>query len=113
MSRLVQRADFFEEDFARQFGWYAREAGGTIAWRFQAALHATLRRLADHPDTGRIRHFRSPRLQGLRSAPVNRPFDKLLLFYRATDEILHAVRLIHSARDLPRRLLEPPGSGSP
>ena len=112
MSRIVQRADFFEEDFARQFGWYAREASETIAWRFQAALHATLHRIADRPDTGRIRQFHNPRLQGVRSTPLNRPFGKLLLFYRATDETLHAVRLIHGARDLPRRLLEPPGSAS-
>lgn len=112
MSRGLQRAEFFERDFARQFAWYAREAGSTIAWRFHTGLGATLRRLASLPDLGRIRHFRDPRLAGLRSCPVDKPFGKLLIFYRATDDTLYAVRLIHGARDLPRRLLDIPGSVS-
>jgi toxin ParE1/3/4 len=69
-----------------------------------------LHRLTHRPDLGRIRRFRDPRLHGLRSCPVDKPFGKLLIFYRATDDTLYAVRLIHGARDLPRRLLEVPGS---
>ncbi len=112
MSRTIQRTELFEEDFVRQFGWYAREARATIAWRFHTELGITLRRLSNRPDLGRIRHFRDPRLHGLRSCAVDKPFGKLLIFYRASDDAIHAIRLMHGARDLSRRLLEIPGSES-
>jgi len=47
-----------------------------------------------------------PQLRGLRSFPVGSPFENVLIFYRATDEALDAVRLMHGARNLPRRLQE-------
>ncbi len=109
MSLAVQRAEFFKLDFAKQFAWYAQEAGPDIARRFQEALDQTLNKLASQPDLGRLRRFRNPRLQGVRSLPVVRPFNKFLVFYRVEGDVLHAVRLMHGARDLPRRLSEPPG----
>jgi plasmid stabilization system protein ParE len=39
---------------------------------------------------------------------MERTFENLLIFYRAEDEVLDAVRLMHGARNLPRRLTEPP-----
>jgi hypothetical protein len=47
-------------------------------------------------------------LKGLRSIPVARPFQQILIFYRSTETMLQAVRLMDGARDLPRRLAEPP-----
>jgi plasmid stabilization system protein ParE len=38
-----------------------------------------------------------------------RRFGVHLIFYRADDEVLGIERILHRARDLPRRLLEPPG----
>jgi plasmid stabilization system protein ParE len=108
MSRVIQRAEFFKLDFARQFAWYAREAGPDVARRFQVALDQTLNQIGSRPDLGRLRHFRNPRLQGVRSLPVERPFNKMLVFYRVGGDVLHAVRLMHGARDLPLRLAEPP-----
>src|SRR5881296_2566109 len=108
MSLAIQKAGFFHEDFATQFAWYVDEAGPAVARRFQAALDQSLNKLASRPDMGRIRHFRNPRLQGLRSFQVERPFNKLLVFYQTSGGVLHAVRLMHGARDLPRRLLESP-----
>lgn len=109
MSLAIQRAEFFKVDFAKQFAWYTEEAGPDTARRFQAALDQTLSQLGSHPDLGRPRHFRNPRLQGVRSLPVERPFNKILVFYRAGGDGLHAVCLMHGARDLPRRLSQPPG----
>src|SRR6266508_3121026 len=40
----------------------------------------------------------NPPLQELRSLAVERPFNKLFVFYHASDELLHAVRLMHGAR---------------
>jgi toxin ParE1/3/4 len=45
----------------------------------------------------------------LHSFRVEPPFNVHLIFYRVVDDALFAERLMHGARDLPRRLLEPPG----
>ena len=110
MSLAVHKAEFFKQDYAKQFAWYVDEAGPELARRFQAAVDQTLRKLAHQPDLGRPRRFRNPKLHGLRSTHVERPFNKILIFYRVSEEALGAVRLMHGARDLPRRLAEPPAS---
>ena len=113
MSLAIQRASFFIADFEIQFAWYVDKAKAEVAWRFQSALDDSLRKLSDRPDLGRIRHFRNPKLRGLRSYRVERPFKKLLIFYQVEGDCLQAVRLMHGSRDLPRRLAEPPGSEAP
>lgn len=109
MSLALEKAEAFREDFALQALWYVREAREDVARRFEPAVDATLRRLCAQPDLGRARQFRHPKLQGLRSLPVARPFQRFLVFYRVAGGTLQAVRLMHGARDLPRRLSEPPG----
>ena len=113
MSLAIERGAFFMADFEIQFAWYVDKAGAEVAWRFQSALDASLGKLADRPDLGRIRHFGSPKLRGLRSYRVERPFKKLLIFYRVEGDRLQAVRLMHGARDLPTRLTETPGAEAP
>jgi plasmid stabilization system protein ParE len=108
MSLAIQKAGLFKQDFANQFSWYVDEAGPDVARRFQVALDNSLKKIAQRPDLGSRRRFKNPQLQGLRSIPVERPFDKLLLFYRAKVDHIEAWRLMHGARDLPRRLVEPP-----
>ena len=108
MSRAIQKARDFTADFEILFAWYVDRAGPETAWRFQMALDNSLTRLSIRPDLGRPRHFRHPKLRGLRSIRVEHPFDKFLIFYRANAEVLDVIRLMHGARNLPRRLLEPP-----
>ncbi|MGD0813056.1 MAG: type II toxin-antitoxin system RelE/ParE family toxin [Verrucomicrobiota bacterium] len=108
MSRAIQKARDFTTDFENLFAWYLERAGVEIAWRFQTALDISLVKLSARPDLGRPRHFRHPKLQGLRSSRVEHPFENLLIFYRANDEVLDAIRLMHGARNLPRRLRESP-----
>lgn len=108
MSRAIQKARDFTADFEILFAWYVDQAGPETAWRFQMALDNSLTRLSIRPDLGRPRHFRHPKLRELRSFPVEPPFESLLIFYRANDEVLDAVRLMHGARNLPRRLRESP-----
>ena len=110
MSLVLQKADDFREDFALRALWYVREAGAEVARRFQESVDATLQQLCLHPELGRERRFRHPKLQGLRSFLVARPFHRTLIFYRVQEDALQAVRLIHGARNLPRRLAEPPGA---
>jgi len=108
MSRAIQKARDFTADFENLFAWYVDKAGVELAWRFQMALDKSLAQLSIRPDLGRPRHFRHPKLRGLRSFPVESPFENLLIFYRANDEALDAIRLMHGARNLPRRLRETP-----
>ena len=109
MSLPVEKSPLFETDVTGRFAYYVDEAGEEVAWRFLAAVELTLAKLGKQPEMGSIRRFRNPLLQGLRSFRVEPPFDRFLVFYRSTDQALQAWRLMHGARDLPRRLVEPPG----
>jgi plasmid stabilization system protein ParE len=108
MSRAIQKARDFIVDFENLFGWYVERAGEQVAWGFQAALDTSLVKLSVRPDLGRPRHFRHRDLSGLRSFPLELPFENFLIFYRVTDEAVQAVRLMHGARNPPRRLRESP-----
>lgn len=106
----VHRADDLIADFDRQYRWYLVEAGETIAEKYLAAVTITLKSLEKRPDLGRRRRFRNPILGGLHSIPVESPFQRLLIFYRFNETQVIAERLMHGARDLPRRLAEPSGA---
>jgi toxin ParE1/3/4 len=107
MKLSLQRADEFNADFDQQYRWYVEKAGEDIAERFLHAVAHTLPLLAERPDVGCRRKFRNPILHNLYSFQVERPFQKILIFYRVNGNILQAWRLMHGARDLPRRLVEP------
>lgn len=109
MSLRLQRSDWFWADLEGQVDWYRDEAGEEIADRFITAVETTLDGLTRTPGLGRPRFTDWPELAGIRSFRVARPFHRLLLFYRHDARTLYAERLIHGARDLPRRLREPPG----
>jgi toxin ParE1/3/4 len=108
MSLALERAAWFTEDFERQARWYARHATEAVAARYLEALKQTLEVLARHPGLGRPRRFRHPNLAGLRSYRIEPPFRKHLIFYRHDETTLYAERVMHGARDLPRRLVKPP-----
>ena len=88
--------------------WYRDQASPEIAERFVDAVQATLRALMNTPGMGRSRFVDWPELAGIRSWRVDRPFERHLIFYRVESEDLLAERIIHGARDLPRRLLQAP-----
>ena len=110
MALALQRAEFFLRDFDLQFERYLVEADEALAERYFAALETTLEQLTRHPGLGRIRRFDNPLLKGVRSYRVNPPFHKHLIFYRHNATTLFAERVVHGSRDLPRRLLQTPGS---
>ncbi len=110
MSLALHKASQFETDVVFQFEWYHAKAGEAVAWRFFDAVDSTLLGLTRQPGLGKATRFRHPELHGLRSFRVHAPFDAHLIFYRTTEHMLSVERLMHGARDLPRRLREPPGS---
>ena len=108
MSLPVSLSGRAEADLTHQYRWYLDNAGVAVAERFLAAFDATVARLAEHPSLGRSRRFRAPELAGIHSIPVSERFGVHLVFYRTGGATLEVERVIHGARDLPRRLLEQP-----
>lgn len=110
MSLRVQRSEWFIGDLEHYAAWYDREAGWGIAERYLAAVAAALASLAEIPTLGHGMNFDARELNGLRCLPVRKPFQKHLIFYRYDETMISAERAVHGARDLPRRLLQPPGA---
>ena len=54
--------------------------------------------------------YAHPKLVEIRFFLVRKPFDRLLIFYRVCGDTLDIVRIVDGRRDLPRRLLDPPGA---
>ena len=111
MSVQFRQSANFIRDFDLSYRWYLLEAGETNARRFLESVWQTLEILAEQPGMGKACRFRHPELQGLRSLQIRPPFHAHLIFYRDGGPELSAERLMHGARDLPRRLREPPGAG--
>lgn len=108
MPLTLRQSGCFLAEVETQFRWYLAEAGPEVARRYRLAVQATLAKLIQLPDLGRLRFADDPELTGMRSCPVLKPFDQQLLFYRVIGDALIAERTLHGARDLPRRLKEPP-----
>ena len=110
MSLVLERSDAFRKDFALQALWYVRQAGGEISRRCQgdSGRHppTAFPRTKPGPDTP------LPSAQAARRARVRgaAPLRRVVIFYRVNGEVLQVWRLLHGARNLPRRLLETPGS---
>ncbi|MBE2283394.1 MAG: type II toxin-antitoxin system RelE/ParE family toxin [Prosthecobacter sp.] len=109
MSLRIEVSDLAAEDITLQLAWYLRHADADVANRYEAALKATFDNLSTNPGLGRPRRFAHPELAGLHSLTAEQPFDRFVVFYRADGRVLTVVRVIHGMRDLPRRLLDPPG----
>jgi toxin ParE1/3/4 len=58
------------------------------------------------PGLGVSRSFGNPRFSDMRACPLKR-FEKYLLFYRASEETLEVIRVLHGARNLPELFGEP------
>ncbi|HEY3855927.1 MAG TPA: type II toxin-antitoxin system RelE/ParE family toxin [Verrucomicrobiae bacterium] len=102
-----------ETDITSQYCWYLENASFDVAERFLTMFNLTIEKLARQPGLGRTRKFHARELTGIRSFPVGGRFSAHIIFYRRNGEELSIERLIHGARDLPRRLLEPPDMGTP
>lgn len=108
MSVQVSIAGRAEADLTHQYRWYPDNAGTEVAERFLVSFDGTVARLATNPQLGHQRRFRAPELAGIRSLPVGGSFGVHLVFYRVGERELSIERVMHGARDLPRRLLEAP-----
>ena len=110
MSLRVVYTDDFPADVAEQARWYARQRDESLALDYARAVEVTLEFLAQHPQLGMLCAYPEPQLADLRFYLVEKPFDRHLIYYRISGEELVAFRVVPGARDLPRRLLDPPGA---
>ena len=108
MSLSLEQSDYFWADLLKQVDWYREHATSEIAERFVDTVQETLHGLTRTPGMGRPRFADWPELKGIRSFRGQRPFNRLIIFYRHDAERLFAERLIHGTRDLPKRLIELP-----
>jgi toxin ParE1/3/4 len=97
-----------EADLTNQYRWYVDNASAEVAERFLVAFDTTMKRLVSMPTTGRLRRFRSAELQGLHSVMMSGGFGAHLVFYRMIGRTVSVERVMHGARDLEKRLTEPP-----
>jgi len=108
MSLRIYYAPWFDADNQLQAAWYAEKDGVDLSERFITAVEQTVQKLADNPNLGRRRYPQDPDLTDVYAICIARPFQKHLLYYRFNKDSLFLERLIHGARDLPRRLKESP-----
>ena len=88
-----------EADTDSAADYYAREAGLDNALRFLDALDRAYERLRRHPCIGaEVRPSRA-RLTGLRFWPVP-GFERYLVFYLPSSDLVEVIRVLHTARDL-------------
>lgn len=110
MRLIIAQSDHFWAGLQRQVDWYRDCAGPEVATGYVDAVEATLHQLAKTPRIGRLRFGDWPELAGIRSWRVQRPYHRHLIFYRFDAKTLFAERVVHGARDLPRRLRQFPYS---
>ena len=112
MSLILRVADDFLLDQDGQVAWYLERASEDVARRYLEAIEQTVSQLCRNPGLGAPCQFKHPRLIGMRFCRASRPFQKHVVFYRYDATTVFVERVIHGARDFPRRLLEPPGTQS-
>ena len=110
MSLEFTYTPFALEDIDFQSLWYGKTAGAEIARKYAAEVERTVLFLAMHPNLGRQCGFLEPEFAHLRVYLLGRPFDRHLVYYRIAGDGLIVFRVMHGARNLPARLLDPPGA---
>jgi toxin ParE1/3/4 len=79
-----------------------------VAEKFLAAFDVSAAHVAAFPATGRLCRYLAPELAGMRWRAVGAPFALHPIFYKTIGDKISIERVMHGARDLPRRLLQPP-----
>ena len=70
-----------------------------IALKFFDAARQTFNQLAKTPEIGTIYEVSNPKLQGLRKWRVKK-FDKYMIFYCHSDNLIEIIRILYAGRDI-------------
>ena len=87
-----------DRDINNHFEYIARD-NLEAAIRFYKAAFRAFDLLLANPRAGPMREFDNPQLSRTRIWLV-KGFEKYLIFYRATNEVVEVLRVLHSARDI-------------
>lgn len=87
------------QDLDNLFDYIAQD-NSNAALDFFDAARKTIANLAQNPGIGNFYSVSNSRLQGLRKVSV-KGFEKYLIFYLASEDVLTVVRIIHGCRDIP------------
>lgn len=98
MSCRVVVRPLAESDLDEQALYIAQDSVNA-ALRFLDAAQSAFDRLRSFPEIGRSREFLHPDLRGVRSWPIPK-FEKHVIFYKISGDLVDVLRVVHSARDL-------------
>ena len=98
MSLLIKISPKANQDLDDLFEYLARE-NENMALKFFDSFRETIAKLSKMPNIGKSYHVANPKLKSLRQYRV-KGFNKFLLFYLATDDLLIIVRIIYGNRDI-------------
>lgn len=87
------------DDILEQAEWYELKGDARLAKRWEGSVYLSIYRLLRHPNSGALSTFKSADLRGIRRVHVP-AFPKHLIFYRAENDQITILRVIHAARDL-------------
>jgi plasmid stabilization system protein ParE len=105
----VVKTHAFLADIEQQYEWYVLEAGYEVADRYLKAVEAVAKLLSQQPLLGPLGRFQHGKIKTWRYFPALRPFNKHVLFYEVTGQLLILRRAMHGRRDLAKRLSSNPG----
>lgn len=105
----IHKTDHFLAGVELQYQWYAERAGWQVADQYLAAVEGACALLERQPLLGPAAKFDHPHLSGWRFFVVFRPFHRHVLFYEIADQNVILRRALHGHRQIPQRLLDPPG----
>ena len=95
----IDRRPQFWLDLEGGVAYLAEEASPEIATQWHQEVMATVRRVENQPDLGRLRRDLVP--PGIRSLIVRR-YPHCLLFFRWHEDTIEVVRIKHGMMDLPQ-----------
>ena len=86
-------------DLEEHAAYLAKHGGLALGHRFLLAAHETFIFLSHNPKIGWHPRFRVPELKTARIFSVS-GFEKMLVFYRPTNQGIEVLRVIHGTRNI-------------
>lgn len=86
-------------DIQEQADWYEQRSGHELASEWEEEVTAALIRIEKNPRSGAKCDFSANELQGIRRMAIA-GFPRHLIFYRADEQEIRILRVVHGTRDL-------------
>jgi toxin ParE1/3/4 len=91
-----------EQDIRKAVSYYVTNVGASVANDFLSEIEARFGSICEYPDAGSSYYAGITRIVGLRDRTLTRfPYA---IFYVERDDYVEVLRVLHTARDIPRAL---------